>query len=75
MSIRVAVLGAPRCFVEDRELEEFAAQRNRFALLVYLAIERDIGRDDIAAVFWPDSTDERARHALSQSLYHLKGAR
>jgi DNA-binding SARP family transcriptional activator len=64
MSIRVAVLGAPRCFVEDRELEEFPAQRNRFALLVYLAIERDMGRDDIAAVFWPDNTDERPQSVL-----------
>ncbi len=70
--IRIDVLGAPRCFVADRELAELPAQRIRFALLVYLAVERNVARDEASGLFWPDSSEERARHALSQSLYELK---
>lgn len=74
MSIRIDVLGAPRCFVDDRELADLPAQKTRFALLIYLAVERNVSRDEVAAIFWPDSDDDRARHALSQSLYELKRA-
>jgi DNA-binding SARP family transcriptional activator len=72
VKIRIDVFGTPRCLVEDRELADLPAQRTRFALLLYLVVERVVARDKVAAVFWPDSNDERARHALSQSLYELK---
>ena len=72
LSIRIGVLGAPRCFANGQELTELPAQKTRFALLVYLAIERNVSRDAVAAFFWPDSDDDRARHALSQALYELK---
>jgi DNA-binding SARP family transcriptional activator len=72
VTIRVTVLGPPRCSVDGTELVDLPAQRTRFALLVFLAIERNAARDDVAALFWADSDDDRARHALSQSLYELK---
>lgn len=72
MTIRLNVLGAPICFLDERELADLPAHRTRFAIFVYLAIERSAPRDEVAAMFWPDSDDERARHALSQSLYELK---
>lgn len=51
------------------------AQPKRLALLVYLALARPAGmqrRDSILALLWPDSTEERARHALNQSLSVLR---
>jgi DNA-binding SARP family transcriptional activator len=74
MTVRLKVLGAPSCFHDDRELVELPAQKTRFALLVYLASQRSVSRDSVAALFWPDSDDERARHTLSQALYELKRA-
>jgi DNA-binding SARP family transcriptional activator len=72
MKIRLLTLGTPACFISDQEIADILAQKTRFALLVYLAVERDVSRDQAAAVFWPDRDDERARHALSQSVYELK---
>jgi DNA-binding SARP family transcriptional activator len=70
--IRLLTLGAPACFVDDVDLVELPVQKTRFALLVYLAIERNVSRDDAATMFWGDSSEERARHALSQAIYELK---
>jgi DNA-binding SARP family transcriptional activator len=73
LSIRIKVLGAPACYANGHELTELPAQKTRFALLVYLAIERNTSRESVAALLWPDSDDERARRALNQALYELKG--
>jgi TolB-like protein/Tfp pilus assembly protein PilF len=51
------------------------AQPKRFALLAYLALARPAGwqrRDAIVALFWPESTQERARRALRDSIYGLR---
>ena len=72
MGIRLVTLGPPACRIGDRDVADLPAQRTRFAVLTYLAIERNVSRDDAAALFWGDNGEERARHALSQSLYELK---
>lgn len=72
LSIRLVTLGAPACYVDDVELIDLPAQKSRFALLVYLALERNVSRDEVAAVFWGESGEERARHALSQAIYELR---
>src|SRR6185436_4924946 len=43
----------------------------RLALLAVLAAagDRGVSRDRVAALFWPESDDTRARHSLRQSLY------
>lgn len=51
------------------------AQPKRFALLAYLALARPRGwqrRDAIVAMFWPESTQERARRALRDAIYVLR---
>jgi len=51
------------------------AQPKRLALLAYLILARPRGfhrRDKILALFWPELDQERARHALRQSLYFLR---
>jgi DNA-binding SARP family transcriptional activator len=48
--------------------------RNRLAILAVLAMsrERGIRREKLAAMFWPESDEERARNALRQALFTLK---
>src|SRR5687768_16191850 len=46
----------------------------RVALLATLVVggSRGVPRDRAAALLWPDSTDENARHSLGQALYALR---
>jgi serine/threonine-protein kinase len=53
------------------------AQPKRAALLVYLAAAgrgTTILRDTLYGVFWPELSQDHARHALSQALYGLRHA-
>jgi TolB-like protein/DNA-binding SARP family transcriptional activator/Tfp pilus assembly protein PilF len=49
-------------------------QRRRLALLAVLAASGDRGRsrDSLLALFWPDASQERARHSLEQLLYAIR---
>src|SRR2546426_9646591 len=51
-----------------------AAQRRPLALLALLAAasERGVSRDKLLACLWPDSSREKARHLLTQTLYALR---
>lgn len=51
-----------------------ANPRSRLAILAVLAVagERGLRRERLAAMFWPDSDEERARNALRQALFTLK---
>ncbi len=49
----------------------------RLALLAYLALESRGGRirrDTLVGLLWPESTQKRARNALSNLLYHVRQA-
>ncbi|MFW6200899.1 MAG: BTAD domain-containing putative transcriptional regulator, partial [Gemmatimonadota bacterium] len=70
--IHVSTLGRLVVHRDDRELVELPGQRLRCALLVYLAVERRATREQILSLLWPDRDPERARHALSQTLYELR---
>ncbi len=51
-------------------------QPKRFALLVYVLLSRSgstLARDHLLGVFWPESTEDRARNALRQTLSFLRG--
>lgn len=74
MGIRLVAFGGLRVFGGDGELERLLSQRSRAALFVYLTIERRVPRDTLMAMFWPESDAAAARHALRQSLYHLRNA-
>jgi DNA-binding SARP family transcriptional activator/TolB-like protein len=47
-------------------------QHSRAALFVCLAVERTMPRESLTAIFWPESDDEGARHALRQSIYQIR---
>jgi TolB-like protein/two-component SAPR family response regulator len=72
LKIEIRTLGRLGIFLDGAEVEEFAAQPVRTALLVYLALEREATRESAMALVWPDRDSGRARHALSQTLYELK---
>jgi hypothetical protein len=50
------------------------ARRKPLAVLAYLAAEapRAVNREQLAALLWPETTPERARRALAQTLYALR---
>jgi predicted ATPase/DNA-binding SARP family transcriptional activator len=49
------------------------AQPKRVALLSWLCLEGGLQRrDTILALFWPESSTDRARHSLNQALYALR---
>lgn len=74
MPVRLHVLGGLHAFRDAVPLAWVPAQRVRSALLVYLALTREAARDQLAQLLWPDEAAERARHALSQTLYLLRQA-
>lgn len=59
---------------DGARLDELPRQTKRFSLLIYLACsERRVHRrDDLLAVFWPESDESCARNCLRQSLHVLR---
>jgi len=51
-----------------------AQQRSRLTILAVLAVagDRGIRREKLAALFWPESDEDRARNALRQALFALR---
>ena len=72
MGIEICTLGRFSVMQNDEELSALRSQPLRCALLVYLAIERDVTRDAVLALLWPDRETSSARHSLSQTLYELR---
>ncbi len=75
---RLNVLGRVALARSDgSSVTEVLSQPRRLAVLVYLAMQGNsdgVLRDEIAAVFWPDRSDAKARQALRQTLYVLRKA-
>ena len=74
MAIPLLAFGGLQVNDATGELDRLLAQHSRAALFVYLAVERRVSRESVTALFWPESDAENARHALRQSLYHLRKA-
>jgi DNA-binding SARP family transcriptional activator len=58
-------------------VQALLAQPKRVALLAYLAAAQPgttPSRDTLYGVFWPELSEDRARHALSQALYAMRRA-
>jgi DNA-binding SARP family transcriptional activator/TolB-like protein len=72
--LRLNIFGGASLLENGRPLQRVIAQRRRLALLCIAALEskRGITRARAAALLWPDTDDERARHALSQLIYLLR---
>lgn len=77
--IELRVLGSIRLHdtATGNSIESALAQPKRVALLAYMALAgrgRLVRRDDLLAMFWAESDDQRGRAALSQALYVLRRA-
>jgi len=72
MELQIQTLGGLRVYRDGEELTRLAEQPTRLALLVYLALERDVTRDVAQDVLWSRLPPDRARHALNQTLYLLR---
>lgn len=72
--IRLSLLGSVDLTGPDgRQILSVLAQPKRVALLAYLAVAGGyVRRDTLLGVFWPESDEEHARHALRQALYSLR---
>ena len=58
----------------DAPTADFAQQNRRLGLLAALAAsgERGRNRDQLLLFFWPDASQQRARHSLEQTLYLIR---
>jgi DNA-binding SARP family transcriptional activator/TolB-like protein len=74
MAIQLVTFGGLHAIDDSGGLDRLLGQHSRAALFIYLAVERRVARESLTAVFWPESDAENARHALRQSLYHLRKA-
>lgn len=74
--IELRVLGPIGINARDGQpVTSLVRQSKRMALLCYLAMATPRGahrRDKLVALFWPESNQQHARGALSQSLYVLR---
>ncbi len=70
--VRLRSIG--QCAVDVGTVRVAHDARMRFALLVYLAIERgkQIPRSTLAQMLWPHATTHRARHSLRHLTYVLR---
>jgi DNA-binding SARP family transcriptional activator/TolB-like protein len=60
---------------DGQEVRSVLAQPKRLALLAYLATAVPAGfarRDTLLGMFWPESSDERARGAFRQAVLYLR---
>src|SRR5262245_22055202 len=74
MTLRIITFGT-LCVRKDRStLAGAAAQPRRLGLLALLARSGDrvVTREKVTALVWPDSDEELARRAITQSIYALR---
>jgi len=71
--LTIRLLGSFQANIGARPVIKFDSNKVR-ALLAYLAVECDQAqrREKLAALFWPEMAENRARSNLSQALYNLR---
>jgi TolB-like protein/DNA-binding SARP family transcriptional activator/Flp pilus assembly protein TadD len=74
--VSLTLLGGPNLETERGMVGGRAARGHCVALLAVLAIAgpRPVTRDKLIGLLWPEHDTDRARHALSQTLYLVRGA-
>lgn len=72
MSVRLHTLGGFSLHLDGAAQPERSGQPVRSALLILLALDREVSRESAMALLWPESDDDRARQALRQTLYLLR---
>lgn len=72
--LRLRALGGAALTRDDLPLLGAASQNRRMALLTVIACAgtQGVSRDTLLALLWPESSEDRARHALSQWLFLMR---
>ncbi len=70
--LQINTLGGWNITRADGTPQAIPAQRVSFLALLVAAGARGIQRDRAAALLWPESSDENARHSVGQALYALR---
>jgi DNA-binding SARP family transcriptional activator/TolB-like protein len=76
MPIRLRTFGSVYLTRDGKTLSGAAGQRRLLAILTVVAAVGDqgISRDKLLALLWSEGDPDKSRHALTQSLYHIKKA-
>ncbi len=71
--LTLSFLDTFQVMLERQPITHFRSANNQ-GLLAYLALhnEKPLAREVLAAVFWPDESEQNARNNLRQSLYQLR---
>lgn len=73
-TLQLNLLGPPQIFLAGAEVTTFNTRKDQ-ALLLYLAQSgRTHSREELAALFWSDMPEARARPNLAHALTHLRRA-
>ena len=74
--IRLRTFGSVYLTRDGQTMSGAAGQRRLLAILAVVAAAGDQGvsRDKLLALLWSDGEPDKSRHALTQSLYHIKKA-
>ncbi len=70
--VRCTILGQTEISVGGIRLTPEAERQFGVALYFCANAGREIPRDDVAALFWPEHNGDAARHCLRQTLYRLR---
>jgi DNA-binding SARP family transcriptional activator len=71
--LELFLLGSPQVEIDGIPIE--LERRKAMALLAYLAVtEKSHSRDTLAALFWPEADQSRARTVLRRNLWTLNKA-
>lgn len=72
MRHHLSLLGSPQLQTPQGDLLDFPVGKP-LALFSYLALEdREVRRDELARIFWPDSPPDRARHSVRQAIWLIR---
>ena len=70
--LRINTLGGWGLTRSDGTPQVIPAQRVALVALLVVSGDRGVTRDKAAALLWPESSDENARHSLGQAVYALR---
>jgi len=76
MTIRLSTFGSVYLSRDGEILTGAAGQRRLLAILTILAAvgDRGMSRDKLLGLLWSEGEPDKSRHALTQSLYHIRKA-
>ena len=70
--LHIKLLGTPEIYLNTPPSQRFRTRKAQ-ALLIYLAVtKRGCRHDSLATLFWPETSDQRARKNLRDILPSLR---